>query len=356
MTLISPPRTTSTVESVLNAARKRIEVSGDELIEARKRRDAIRTALQAAFPGSRTYVNGSIAHGDALTPLTDVDLGVVVPDPEHLYGPGKIGPTVLKERAAAAIRVALKPDYGDLAVEVVGRKRSILIRFRDPVTPGQDDFTADVIVAIDNPAGAGLFIPRHTGWDRSDPETHTRLVREAVERSDVMYARVVRLIKHWNRTHQKPLCSWNIKALALGCLTAPTTLADGLRSWFQSAADQLAIAETPDPAGVAPHPIRLNEKWTRLKVVQELRRSMDVLDFAIQLDREGYSALAQDELAKLFNDQVMLPKPAPSAVLTEQAARTKSQSSKESAAFGAPALVSGTSSQRERVNVQSWSA
>jgi len=351
VTLIAPLTTNASLEAILDAARKRIQVADDELAEARKRRDAIRAALRKEFPGSRTYVNGSIAHGDALTPLTDVDLGVVIPDPDHIYGPGKIGPTILEERAAQAIRVALKPDYGDLAVEVKGRKRSVLIRFRDPVTPGQPDFTADVIVAIDNPHAAGLFIPRYTSWDRSHPEEHTRLVREAIDNTDVVYARIVRLLKHWNRSNGKPLCSWNIKALALGCIWKPVTLVEGLQLWFSYAVDQLNIGETEDPAHVAPHPISLNKP--RAEVVRQLRRALESLRFAITLADGGYDVLAQDHLADLFNDEHMLPHPTRSAVLKQQAERIAAQSGTVEK-FGAPAFVPSTSSSRERVNTKSW--
>ena len=83
--LPKPPK----LEQTLETARRRVEVSKAELDEARRRRDQIGASLRAAFPGSRVYVNGSIAHGDALFPLTDVDLGIVVPDPDHRYGPGR---------------------------------------------------------------------------------------------------------------------------------------------------------------------------------------------------------------------------------------------------------------------------
>jgi predicted nucleotidyltransferase len=347
VTLIATLTHSTTLETLLDSARKRIEVADNELAEARRRRDAISSALRKEFPGSRTYVNGSVAHGDALTPLTDVDLGVVVPDPENIYGPGKIGPTSLELRAAEAIRIALKPDYGDLAVEVKGRKRSILVRFRDPVTPGQPDFTADVIVAIDNPGGRGLFIPRYTGWDRSHPEAHTRMVRDAVEDTDVMYARIVRLLKHWNRSNGKPLCSWNIKALALGCITSPVSLVEGLQLWFAYAADQLNIGETEDPARVAPNPVKLNNP--RTEVVRQLRRTLETLQYAIKLANEGYEILAQEQLADLFNDEDMLPHPNRPAVMAEQAERIKANSS-----FGSPALVPSTNSSRERVSTRSW--
>lgn len=345
---------TQTLEQALNIARATIQVSDDEIAEARKRRTAIAAVLRAEFSGSRIYVNGSIAHGDALTPLTDVDLGVVVPDPEHVNGHGRKGPKDLKMRAANAIRAGLKHEYGDLAVEVEGRKRSILIRFRDPVARGLPDFTADVIVAVDNATAPGLYIPRHEGWDRSHPERHTQLVQSANEVSNSSYARVVRLLKHWNRTHDKPLCSWNIKALALGCIADPTGLVSGIQTWLRYAVEQLSHEETPDPARVAPHPIRTNKP--RTEVVRSLRDALETLELAIGLEQDGYLILAQDELAKFFKDKEMLPRPNPDLVLEEEARRVTAKKAKDSKAFGAPALVTGTGSaaNRERVNARSW--
>ena len=74
----------------------------------------------------------SVAHGDANTPLTDVDLGIVVD--ETGYGPGKKGPLTLMERARDAIREHLKDEFSNLTVTVDGQKRAVLVRFGDPVT------------------------------------------------------------------------------------------------------------------------------------------------------------------------------------------------------------------------------
>lgn len=347
---------TKNLEQLLDEARNRIEVADAELTEARRRRSAIASVLRTEFPGCRVYVNGSIAHGDALTPLSDVDLGVVVPDPDGEFGPGKKGPTVLKERAAAAIRTGLKEAYGDLAVYVEGRKRSILIRFRNPVSPGLPDFTADVIVAVDNPSAAGLYIPRYSGWDRSHPERHTELVLNANEVSRATYARTVRLLKHWNRSNGKPLCSWNIKALALTCLDCPATPMSGMCCWFEHAIERLAIEETPDPAGVAVNPIKLNEKMTRTEVVRRLRRAQEGLARAAAYERDGYPFLAHNELAKFFNDEQMLPAPSPIDVLSEEARRVNDRKKVDSKAYGGPALLSGTgiSAGQTRINARSW--
>jgi hypothetical protein len=330
----------------LEAARHRIEVSQAELDEARRRRDQIAAPLRAAFPGCRIYVNGSIAHGDALNPLTDVDLGGVVPNPDHRYGPGKRGPKELKDRAADAIRAALG-EYPHLRVVVEGRKRSILVSFGNPVTRTEQDFTADVIVAVDNPAGPGLYIPRYDTWDRSHPEMHTRLVREAVRRSDVAYARVVRLVKHWSRRHGKPLCSWHIKALALGCLTSPTTQLVGLRTWFDHAIAELRTRDTPDPAGVAA-PIKTT--IPRPLLVDTLTKARDQLVYAIELEAAGYDVLARDELAKFFDDPAMLPREDQAAVVAQEITR---RTHVDRHRPSAPALVTGVRD-RQHTATRSW--
>lgn len=349
MTLLDYPTQTLTVEDALNAARLRIQVTPEELVEARKRRDSLAAALRREF-GGRTYVNGSIAHGDALNPLTDVDLGIVIPDPGDRYGPGLRGPGELQERAAEAIRRELKAKYPKLRVEHMGRRRSILVRFGDPVTPGQVDFTADVITAIDNRNGAGLYIPNYRSWDRSDPERHTALVTNANAVTRSTFARGTRLMKHWNRTHDKPICSWNVKALALGCITAPVTMTRYISTWLTHAIAQLSVGETPDPAGVS-GPIKINEKFTRLQVVAELRRAQADFELALQYEREGYPILALNQLAIFFSDSAMMPKPDQDEVKLAARARWREKN---------PALVSATeptgstSAYGDRLPVRSW--
>ena len=331
-----------TIEKVVNDARERIEVTKAELDEARKRRTAIVAALKNEFAGSSHYVNGSVAHGDALTPLTDVDLGVVIPNPDGVYGPGRKGPGELQERAAAAIRRELAPEYGDLRVEFRGRKRSIKVFFRDPIRKGLPDFTADVITAIDYPSGPGLFIPRFESWDRSDPQTHTDLVTEANRRTESVYARTVRLLKHWNRQNGQTLCSWNIKALALSCVTSKEALVTSMRIWFRYAVEELKKGETEDPARVADKPIKLNAPPT--KVIKTLEDALSRLDKAIAYDLVGYPVLAQKELADLFNDPEMLPAPTHDAVLREGVRFHKAPQGRPSTAFGAPALLTSATS------------
>jgi hypothetical protein len=255
------------------------------------------------------------------------------------------------------MRAALKPEFPDAAVYWQGRKRSVLVRFRQPVDPNEDDFTADVIVAIDNPDGDGLFIPNYLGWDRSHPQKHTDLVEAANESSNSSYARVVRLLKHWNRSNGHPLGSWNIKALALEILIRPSSLLDGVLAWFDHAVESLSAGLTKDPAQAAAKPIAVNKNMTRQQVVDQLERAFDQLRAAVQLEQDGWPLQAQEQLAKFFNDEEMMPMPE-LAALGEEIGRRLSSPSKAAgtaaATTGLGVAAAATSTRPAVPAVRSW--
>lgn len=330
MTTTSHLRVTGTpaTDSILTDARRRIEVTPEELTEARSRRSDISTALKGEFTGGRVYVNGSVAHGDANTPLSDIDLGIVVPDPDHEFGPGKRGPGDLQDRAAAAIRAGLRDKYDNLGVEYKNNKRAILVRFREPVGRGKD-FTADVIVAIDNPNAAGLYIPRYHMWDRSHPEKHTELIVDANRQTNSTFARTVRLVKHWNKSNGRPPCSWHIKALALGIINSPMSISDAVLEWFEHAERELRNGPTEDPAHVAEKPIKTVADLD--VAIDEIAHAAVQLREAYALANEGAGNLAQEKLSKWMNDPAVLPAPDKSLTVAEGIKRV-----------GAPAAAAAT--------------
>jgi predicted nucleotidyltransferase len=285
------------LEDQLDEGRHALEVTLEELREARRRRQLLIDALLDVFPDARHYLNGSVAHGDANTPLTDVDLGVVI-DVDG-YGPDGLGPLPLMEQARDAIKEHLKDEFPKLVVTVDGKKRAILVQFADPVTHGEKDFTADVIVALDHPSGEGLWIPNTRipdGWDRAHPERHTELVLAANASTGNVYARSIRLLKHWRKRHDNPLCSWNIKALGLGCIAdEPQPLLDSLQVFFTHAATEITAGLTADPAGVAGK-IKLPKGMTCDTAASRLRLARDKVSEAIEHEANDRPALAQHVL------------------------------------------------------------
>jgi hypothetical protein len=291
------------LEGLLDDARAEIAVTDEELTEARDRRDRIKNALRRVFPGSDTYDCGSVAHGDANTPLKDVDTGVVVAGGEEDHGPDVEGPRALMEDARDAIRDELKNDYPNLRVTVEGQTHAVEVSFGDPVDVDEDDFTADVIVTVDNTEGAGIYIPDlpNDGWEPSHPIEHTRLMREGNRATGSVLARAVRLLKYWNGRHGNPLCSWNIKVLALESITKKMPLAKALLAFFEHAAKSLRNGLTEDPAGVS-DPIEVNLPMD--EVLDRLDDGRDLVEEAINAEEEGRPYLAQHKLAQLLPDIV----------------------------------------------------
>ncbi|MGW7137721.1 hypothetical protein [Streptomyces xanthophaeus] len=167
------------------------------------------------------------------------------------------------------------------------------------MTAGQPDFTADAMTAIPHPSGEGLYIPNMDiadEWDRADPIAHTEMVLEAIDKTENTFARAVRLLKHWNCTHSKPLCSWNIKALALESITTPMPLIDALQAFFAHAAREFKSGQTQDPSGVA-GPIPLNLPISEAR--KRLDTARDYIDLAIQHEAEGRPVSAQHALSRV---------------------------------------------------------
>ena len=67
---------------LLDEGRRKIQVTDEELAEAKRRRRLLAASARRAFAGSTTYFNGSVAHGDANTPLTG--LLPTLPDRRHI--------------------------------------------------------------------------------------------------------------------------------------------------------------------------------------------------------------------------------------------------------------------------------
>lgn len=306
------------LQELLDAARCQIEVGDEELAEARRRRGLLEAALRDEFPGCRVYLNGSIAHGDALTPLTDVDIGGVAFDGDDAYGPGKEGPRDPMERARDTIKSHLGAEFPKLRVVIEGQRRAVLVSFGDPVTAGAEDFTADVVIAVDNEGGVGIFIPNlpEDDWDPSAPEQHTALVRVANIRTLRVYARAIRLLKFWNIHHGEPVCSWLLKVLGLPSITSRLPLALALKGFFTHATAALRAGPIQDPVGVS-DPIKPNLPLA--DVLSRFDEALGLITQALEAEAAGRPYAAQHALARLLPE--IVPEPDPDDVRKEEAGR-----------------------------------
>ncbi len=294
-----------TVNQLFDEARRRIAVSDEVLAEARRRRDLIRDIVEEEFHTLRTFGSGSIAHGTQNTPLTDVDTGAVLDRRSYPeLGPAGDGPVSIAEQIRTRLRDRLRDEYPD-AHFYLGGKRAIKISFNDPVEVGAEDFTADLIVAIARSDG-GLWIPnlKQNLWEASDPECHTQLVVARNKATGSMFARAIRLAKHANGCHNRPICSFNVTALGLEVLTEQVPLPTGLAQLFRHAADSLRLGPTQDPAGVS-GPIGIgSDLWTAAATYRKLA---ELAEEALRLAEDGQLAQAQRNWSKVLPGAVDPP-------------------------------------------------
>jgi hypothetical protein len=154
-----------------------------------------------------------------------------------------------KHGAAAVLRAfrdALRKDYGD-KVSDPGR-RSVSVDFG----PKERIMSFDVVPAF---AEKGHYaIPDTTtgGWIATDPTDHEEKATEKNKTCDKKWKPLVKMVKGWNRHHDKVIRpSFLIEVMALDLIDSFTNYPFELQVFFANAAERIAD-NWPDPAGLGP--------------------------------------------------------------------------------------------------------
>ena len=301
---------------ILDDVRTQLAPADETLEAARARRDEVLDAARKFEGALRTYSSGSIAHFTANSD-TDADCGVVLD--RRVYpalgpdGEGE-GPDDVVGKMRDFVRDAIKSAHPDASFSVT--KRAIKIEFHEPLNGESDapDPSVDLIVALTRKDGA-LWIPnRHKDdWDASDPERHTKLLTDPPADVARVRRRTVRLVKGWNGQFSSPgLCSFNIEALALECISKVMSIGEAVTAWFEYAANEIRKGNTKDPAGVSPA-IKLPANVGRDVVVSRLEKAAKHM--RTSLDNDDDEATVLEELSKVFWEYVESEKSAMAAAL-----------------------------------------
>lgn len=303
----------STLTELLGQVRKDIQIPDEVIAEARRRRDVVMAAAGSFAAANRTFGSGSLAHRTAIAGVggqeTHVDAdGAVVIDrrrrPELGPDGDGEGSRGIAEEVRDFIGSEIRDTYPDATMHVAGRKRSILVRFHQPLATGEDP-TADLIVALDRRHKPGLWIPqlRKDDWDASHPEMHTELITSGGASLWRTRRYVVRLGKAWNNLQSRSLlCSFNIEVLAYEAVAPGMGLADALAATLRRVATTLPRGLTEDPAGVSGSIGLPNGKDHAVKC---LTRASEGLDRA--LDDPNDEEIVREVLADLFPGFVSPP-------------------------------------------------
>ena len=239
-----------TVQDAFIKFRSRHELTEKEQKDASRRQKEIREVVGASFSVEKDFLTGSYARWTKTKPLKDVDIFCVLGETERHYR--KEHPSVLLNE----VKKVLAKKYGD--DKVASQRRSVMIEFGVEETNGD---TKEQVVSFDVvPAfkkGDHYEIPdtgKDSGWTETNPEIHAKKAKDAHDAYDGEWKGLVRMMKSWNRYHDKPIKpSFLIEVMALEILHPPFggTYSREMQAFFLTLADRIS-EQWPDPAGLGP--------------------------------------------------------------------------------------------------------
>jgi hypothetical protein len=252
----------------------------------------------------RTFLSGSYSRRVQVVKLKDVDVIVVLEDPDGEYA----------DSAGAAledIRVAAKES--DLVRRTRLGIRSVKLFLHDR------EFTVDLVAARQPASGDGLLLARHLpeegydDWQHLNPEGQRQEAVDKNEECDGIYIPGVRIVKFWNEGEGKPLRSYHAESILWHALEEPVEYAEMMIRFFDEAYSRLApSARTPDPGAPDADPVdkrlKPEERAAARAKVEKARRDAYAAFGADDLDE------ALDGWAKVFGPSFPAPSASPDKI------------------------------------------
>lgn len=240
------------IDTAFDQAQTTINADPEELREARRRRDLFLTVLgrQEDVDRSESFPSGSLARGTQRHPINDVDVIIIYRQASHPDW-GQPGPSAGEALAYTGkqINTLMGATSGTDCQEVrlaSPRNHAVKCFLDDPDDP--DAFTVDVVPALLQPDQT-LLIPekRNKQWVAAHPKD---LIARVADRHAEwnQFAKLVRVLKHWNAYANAGMKSLLVEVLALHHLPVadrPTALS----RYFTAAVGALDYPVT-DPAGL----------------------------------------------------------------------------------------------------------
>jgi hypothetical protein len=240
-----------------------------------------------------------IDDGQKANHLKDVDIFCVLGERERHYRDKH--PSVLLQ----ATEKTLAKKYGASCVK--RQRRSVSVDFG--VREDESGETAEKVMSFD-------VVPAFTkdeyyeipdtatssGWTKTDPRVHYDKAVAANDAYDGKWKGLVRMMKSWNREHDKPIRpSFLIEVMALEILYPPWggTYSREMQAFFHTLADRVR-EEWPDPAGLGPNVSDTMNASDRESARQALLVAEREAANAIRLEREGKNGDALKAWRSLF--------------------------------------------------------
>ena len=223
----------------------RVPISDND--EAKKVHPEIRGTVEEQLEVIKTFLSGSYSRKVQVLKLNDVDVIVVLDDPDGRYT-GSAGVALEDIRAAA--------KESNLVRRTKLGVRAVKLFLND------SEFTVDLVAARESESGEGLLLARHLpdegfdDWQLLNPEGQRRAAVEKNEECNGVYIPGVRIVKFWNQGEGKPLRSYHGEAILWHALDGPVEYPELAVRFFDEACGRLAPgAATPDPGAPNSDPV-----------------------------------------------------------------------------------------------------
>lgn len=226
-----------------------VRVPDSENREAKKVHPEIRGALEEHLEAVvKTFLSGSYSRKVQVVKLNDVDVIVVLADPDGSFA----------SSAGAALDSIREAAKGSDLV----RRTKLGVRAVKLFLHGHE-FTVDLVAALEPEDGdEGLLLARrlpeegYDDWQLLNPEGQRQAARHKNRETDGAYVPGVRIVKYWNDGEGKPLRSYHGEAILWHTLTSPAGYPEAVVRFFDEAYARLAPnTRTPDPGAPAADPV-----------------------------------------------------------------------------------------------------
>lgn len=266
----------------------------------------IRKAVTDALPGTMHFLSGSYGRKTQARKLKDVDVIVVLDDPDGEFRASASG-TLERVRAAVTAHEYVRTTRISV--------RAVKAFLHD------HEFHVDVVPALRPAYGDGLELTRnlpdegYDDWTLEDPEGQLQAAKDKNKQTDGIYVPATRIVKAWNKpfaTVKGVLRSYHAEAILWYALTGPTTLNEALLAFFDEAYDRLAPgARTLVPGSYSRNVDDRLEDEERTEAREKIETAREKAHAAAEIDDPGE---AMDAWVKVLGTSFPAPSTDPDAI------------------------------------------
>jgi hypothetical protein len=328
----------TTVEEAFESfERNTARVPDEDNADAKEVHPKLRKAVTDELPGTEHFLSGSYGRRTQAKRLKDVDVIVVLADPDGEFE-ASASDTLERVRKIASAHELV--NYTKVSV------RAVKAYLKDY------EFHVDIVPALRPAFGAGLRLTRnipdegYDDWTLEDPEGQLQAAKDKNKDTGGIYVPGTRVIKAWNkpyRTVDAILRSYHAEAILWHALSGKTTLQEAALAFFDGAYDRLAPGVRTLVPGSFTRYVddRLDdgERGTAREKIEDAREKAHA---AADLDDPGD---AMDAWVKVFGTSFPAPSTNPDAL----AEGLRSGAAK---AVGAGFAIGG---ERSTIKARSWS-